>query len=245
MDSGIWATWYNIDEADQEDYLVWLHAEYLPWLRQRSGYCWVAHYVNEGGGHDMRALGKLLPRSKAEVPSGMQFLQLAGAASPHNFFTPNVLEPHGPPAFAHQLAKRREVVSNVFMEEARVNGPEAGQRAPGAVPGPAIQMGSFRIDTIDNEFKLGAWYAQYRLPQIAATPGAICARKLISVAGWAKHSILYEFVSLEARLRHFEVPQEKLALNPDEWTGKIVLTTIHTPGSPVVARRTWPPVAQV
>jgi hypothetical protein len=66
------------------------------------------------------------------------------------------------------------------------------------------------------------------------------ARKLLSVAGWAKHGIMYEFESLEGRLNHFEIPHEAKGLEKDSWSHKIVSTTIHAPGSPMVARRIWP-----
>src|SRR5688500_8864875 len=51
MDTGMWATWYDVDDSARDEHLAWLHGEYLPWLRQRPGFAWVAHYVNEGGGH--------------------------------------------------------------------------------------------------------------------------------------------------------------------------------------------------
>ena len=79
------------------------------------------------------------------------------------------------------------------------------------------------------------------LPHMARMPGCIGARKLNCVAGWAKHAILYEFVSLEARLRDFEEPHEALAMDAKEWTGRVVRYTIHTPGSPVIGPRLWPP----
>ena len=242
MDTGIWATWYDVEDGVRADHLAWLHGEYLPWLRQRPGFAWVAHYVNEGGGHAMRDLGNMLARPGDEVPRGGQFLQLVGAASPHTFFATGAIEGEPHAAFQPRLAQRRNVLRSIFMEEARVDGPEVGRRTTGGPPGPAIQMGAFRISSVDAEFRLGAWYAQYRLPSIARTPGAIGARKLISVAGWPKNAILYEFVSLAARLEHFENPQEKLALDPKEWTGQVVRTTIHIPGSPVIGTRSWPAV---
>ena len=43
-------------------------------------------------------------------------------------------------------------------------------------------------------------------------------------------------------LANFEEPHEALAVDPKEWTGRIVRYTIHTPGSPTVGQRIWPPV---
>ena len=143
-------------------------------------------------------------------------------------------------ATKEQLDQRQGVRTAIFAEEVRVTGPEVGEGVPGGLPAPAIQMGSFRIRTPEDEFALGSWYAQYRLPAMARMPGVIRTRKLVSVAGWAKHSVLYEFTSLDARLEHFEKPHESLALDEKEWTGRIVKFTIHAPGSPSVGRRIWP-----
>jgi hypothetical protein len=46
-----------------------------------------------------------------------------------------------------------------------------------------------------------------------------------------------------ARLENFEEPHEALAMDQKQWTGRVVRYTIHTPGSPVVGERTWPPIS--
>ena len=104
-------------------------------------------------------------------------------------------------------------------------------------------MGSFRTKTIDDEFDVCSWYTQHRLPAIARLPGSITARTMLSAAGWAKFSVLYEFTSLEARRKNFEEKHEALGLTDDKWTHRIHNYTIHAPGSPSVAQRIWPPVS--
>jgi hypothetical protein len=246
MDLGIWATWYDLDGADRDGFLEWLHGEYLPSLKQRPGYAWVAHYRNEVGGAAMHHLGQsILSRPDEDVGSGTQYLMLVGAPCPHTFLAPSVMQPDPSPKVRDMLALRRGVRTAIFAEETRVSGPAARHRAPGTTPAPGIQMGSFRVRTLEEEFDLGCWYAQYRLPYMAQMPGSVGTRKLLSVAGWAKHSILYEFTSLEARLKNFEEPHESLSADPKEWTGRVVRYTIHAPGSPFVGRRIWPPVADV
>jgi len=89
---------------------------------------------------------------------------------------------------------------------------------------------------------LAQWYAHQRMPVMARMPGAVQTRKFLCSVGWAKHAILYEFESLEARTREFEVPHESKVTDPQHWTGRIVRTMLHTPGSPVVGERIWPPV---
>ncbi len=243
MDDGIWATWYDLADDTRERFLGWLHGHYLPALQQMPGFAWVAHYRNDGGGEKMRALGAdILARPDEDIGNGSQYVILVGAPSPHTFFSPLALEIEKDVRFRDMLALRQGVRSAIFSEEARVNGPAIGQRPQGGTPGPAIQMGSFRVRSIEDEFDLGCWYAQYRLPHMARMPGCIAARKLNCVAGWVKHAILYEFVSLKARLRDFEEPHEALAMDAKEWTGRVVRYTIHTPGSPVIGPRLWPPV---
>ena len=175
-------------------------AAYLPALQQRPGFAWAAHYRNEGGGPAMRALeDDVIIRPQEDIGNGSQYVVLVGAPSAHTFLAPLALDIEKEPRFRDMLALRRGVRSAIFSEEARVNGPAIGRRPQGGTPGPAIQMGSFRVRSLEEEFDLGCWYAQYRLPHMAQMPGCIAARKLNSVAGWAKHAILYEFESLEAR----------------------------------------------
>ena len=245
MDQGIWATWYDLPETDTDRYLSWLHEDYLPRLLRRPGYAWAAHYHITGGGSHMQKIHDRLERpDAAEVPGGTQYLVLVGAASPHVFFNPAALqqERQEDGETGDMLALRSGARTCIFSEEVRVTGPECARSAPGSVTGPAIQMGSFRIRTIEEEYDLGAWYAQYRLPAMSRMPGCIRTRKLISAAGWAKHSVLYEFTSLEARQEHFQ-GHESLALDDKVWTSKIIGYTIHAPGSPSVGGRIWPPVS--
>ena len=125
--------------------------------------------------------------------------------------------------------------------QTRVDGPDVAQRGPGLTPGPVIQMGNFNAASHEIEADIGAWYAQHRLPFMAAMPGCIGARKLLATAGWGKHSILYEFVSLEAREARF-VPHEEQAHDPGSWTARILSLLCHAPCSPAVGRRIWPAV---
>ncbi len=243
MDHGIWATWYDLADDTRDEFLEWLHARYLPRLQARPGIAWVAHYRNEIGGAAMRELARdVIQRPDEDIGSGSQYVVLVGAASPHTFLNPLITAIDHDSEDREMLAKRIGVRSAVFSEETRVNGPAIGERPQGSTPGPAIQFGSFRVRSIEEEFDLGAWYAQYRLPHMARMSGSIATRKLNCVAGWVKHAILYEFTSLEARLQNFEEPHEALARDAKEWTGRVVRYTIHSPGSPIVGQRIWPEV---
>jgi hypothetical protein len=134
---------------------------------------------------------------------------------------------------------RRETYMCIFAEEARVDGPDVKRRGPGITPGPFVQMGNFNANDYRIEDEIGAWYAQHRLPFMAAMPGCIGARKLLATAGWGKHSVLYEYVSLEAREERF-VPHEEKVHDGESWTARILPQLVHAPCSPAVGRRIWP-----
>ena len=213
MDRGIWATWYDIPNESRERYLDWAHGTYLPFLKQVAGYAWVAHYRHQGGGAKMQeVVAKAVGHTTEDIGSGTQYLLLVGAPSPHTFFRPTTRELALPDGFGKMLALRSGVREVIFAEEARVNGPAPYNEGPGSVPGPAIQMGSFRMRTHEQEFELARWYAQFRMPYMAQMPGCISTRKLLGVAGWAKHGVLYEFESLEMRLKPVEEPHDSLSL---------------------------------
>jgi hypothetical protein len=236
----IWALWYDIAEDRRADYCDWLHVDYLPCLLAKPGFAWAAHYRITGGGARMNDIGTLLARPEVdEVPSGRQFVLLVGASGLDVFFQPRIdtVETSEPEPM---LRSRRNARAAIFIEQAYVAGPETAMRPKGGCPGPAIQMGSFRTKTVADEWDLAAWYVQYRLPAISAMPGCIGARKLVSVAGWAKHAVLYEFTSLQARQEAFQ-PHESLALDEKVWTNRIINYTVHSPGSPHIGARIWPP----
>jgi hypothetical protein len=77
---------------------------------------------------------------------------------------------------------------------------------------------------------------------MAAMPGTIAARVMLGAAGWAKFSVMYEFVSVEARQKNFEEKHEALSQAEVPWTHRVHDYTVHAPGSPSVATRLWPPV---
>lgn len=247
MDQAIWATWYDLPEDGREDYLDWLHGEYLPAWQARPGIAWAAHYRSDGGGADMQKVRDTFPRSQGleGVGTGTQFLTLVGAVEPWTLAAPSAIAEEAALAGTARkmLDLRQGARPCLFSVFARVDGPEIDQRPAGTTPGPAIQMGSFRTVNLDNEFDVGPWYAQYRLPAMARMPGCIATRVMLSLAGWAKYSVLYEFTSLAARLEHFEQGHEAKALDEAEWSGKLIRYTMHAPGSPMVAERIWPPVA--
>ncbi|MBO6782827.1 MAG: hypothetical protein JJ899_06085 [Alphaproteobacteria bacterium] len=246
MDNAIWATWYDLPDDGRDGFLDWLHGDYLPGLQARPGIAWAAHYENDGGGEGMAAVRAAFPdgADMAGLGDGTQYVMLVGAGEAWTFLAPSVVEEQaGLTGKARDMLDLRTGLRTcIFSVYASVNGPEIHTRTKGTTPAPAIQMGSFRAMDVETEFDTGAWYAQYRLPAMARMPGCVATRVMVSVAGWAKYSILYEFTSLEDRMKSFEEPHEALALDEKEWSGRVIRRLYYTPGSPIVGRRIWPPV---
>jgi len=241
MSEAIWASWYDLEDNGRDAFLHWAHEAWLPWLRRQPGVAWVAHYRNVGHGPALARYHDIAGHAPDnEMGTGGQFVVLAGAAGSHSFYRPVLTKRPMPADFQGMLARRQGLREAVLVEEARVNGPAVLAREPGGASAPAIQFGSYRIRTVEEELDIELWYANQRFPLMARMPGSVLTRKFLTSFGWAKHAVLYEFESLEARTREFEEPHESRMVNPQEWTGRIVRTTLHTPGSPFVGERIWP-----
>ena len=236
MDRGIWATWYDLPEQGKEEYISWLHEVHIPQMLARPGYLWAAHVTNDTSPErEQRINTNLTHTNDPAVPTGNNYLMLFGAPSPHVFVDPSPAEIRaGLDRESQQMLGRRVAPrSCIFLEVDRVNGPEVKTRHPGITPGPVIQLGSFNINAVENEDELETWYARSRLPLMAPMTGCVGARKLVSISGWAKHAILYEFVSLEAVERYF--------VDTDQaWSRRVVTNLIHAPHSPGLGVRIWP-----
>ena len=243
MDRGLWVTWYNLPDDGRDAYLYWLRELYIPGMLQRPGILWAAHYasIDRGKLRPMLKESAYRRTQDAVVPAGDRYILLFGAEDAHVFGAPTLSALHAglPDADRTMLAMRIGERVNIMAEAARVEGPEAKGRESDMALGPCIQLGSFQCAWQDEEEML-AWYAQGRMLAMRTLPGCIRTRRLASVSGWAKHAILYEFTSLEARNEHFPTHEDD---NPatKAWTERVVSTLLHAPGSSNVALRLWPP----
>jgi hypothetical protein len=160
---------------------------------------------------------------------------LFGAEDPHVFVAPAAAEIKETLSAGERrlLGLQTAARSAIFTEAGRVDGPSAALRAPGITPGPVIQFGTFNINALENETDMNAWYARSRLPLVARGEGNLGARRLVSISGWPKHGILYEFASLAVA--------EKNLVDTSEWSRKVVDNLVHAPHSPTLGVRIWPP----
>jgi len=242
LDRALWISWYDLPDTGREAYLSWLHQAYIPALLKRPGYLWAAHYaaVPRGTMRTIRRDGTPDPRLDPALPTGDRYILIFGAEHTNVLGNPAPGALHA--ALGEQgrkmLALRAGERVNIMTEAARVEGPEAGAYGGGATLAPCIQLGNFNCAYQDEEDML-AWYAQSRMRAMGTLPGCVRTRKLASVAGWAKHAILYEFTSLEARNQNYP----KLEAGQPEakaWADRIVPKLVHAPGSASLATRIWP-----
>lgn len=226
MDRGIWAIGYELPEEIKPEYLDWFHGVHIPEKLSRPGYVWAAHYelVNNADGGQ-----------------GNGYLALFGGVTTHTFLNPSPgqLIQRQSAETKRMMGMRQKSAACILAEETRVDGPEVAKRGPGITTGPVIQMGNYNTASPAAEDDLGAWYAQQRLPLLAALPGCIGARKMLATVGAYKHAIIHEFVSLELRERHFAA-HEAEAHDPATWMGRVRQHLTHAPRSPAVGRRIWP-----
>jgi hypothetical protein len=244
MDRGIWALWYEIADGDKSEYLAWFHGVHIPEKLSRPGYLWAAHYeLGHGGSRFKKVVDGLQHVRDAGLGRGGGYLALFGGLTAHVFLNPSPaqLAQRQSPETRRMIGMRRQAYSCIFAEETRADGPDVARRGPGMTPGPFVQMGNFNVASHELEDDVGAWYAQHRLPFMSAMPGCIGARKLLAAVGWGKHSILYEFTSLEQREEKF-VTHEEQAHDAKSWTARILPQLRHAPCSPAVGKRIWPAV---
>ncbi len=235
-DSALWITWYDLPDAGRDQYLAWLHGSYLPGLLRRPGYRWAAHYrANE------RRDSPMLQHTRDPIGTGYHYILLIGAEDSHVFGNPTPSAIHAvlPEADRRMLGMRIGERVNIAVECGRVNGTALRTYRDGLLPAAAIQIGSFNCP-IELEEELHAGYVQSRLPAMAATPTNVRNRNLKSVAGWAKHIIVYEFTTPELFERDYEGTSGKATLG----TGgnNVVPKLVHAPNGPNSAVRIWPPI---
>lgn len=239
MDRACWITWYNLPAEQREQYLAWLHESYMPRVVERPGILWGAHYASEanvvplGGGK-----GRVSHTTQTDVPAGDRYILIFGAEEPEAFArpSPNAFHASLPEADRRMLGLRQGERVNIMIDQARVHGPEARRPHAEVTPAACIQLGSFNAASYDDEDELARWYAEWRLPSMRTLPGCVRVRKLVSVAGWAKHACLYEFTSVAARNDNF-VHYERAHPNMETWSKAAVRKLIHAPGSANLAQR--------
>jgi hypothetical protein len=245
-DRGLWMTWYDLPAERRDEHFAWLHERHLPKLLQRPGLLYAAHY----------AIEKLPPTARRRytqdpsVPTGSEFILIVGASTVDAFSAGSDAYVKGAPgrfesdlsqADRDMLAMRVGERVVLAAEAARVAGPEASRREGAFLLAPCIQVGSYDTANPRVEAELLSWYADWRMPALSAMPGCIAMRRYVAVVGWAKHGVLYEFVSREARARNWPSLARDYP-EMEEWSNRFIPNLAHVPGSANPAHRIWPPI---
>lgn len=241
MDRGLWITWYDLPEEGRDAYLAWLHETYIPGLLKRPGYLWAAHYASRARGSSSSS--RVQHIDDPSVPAGYQYILLVGGEDAHVFADPypSALNAALPELGRKMLATRVGERMSIMVEAGRCEGGGAKDYTDGMTGAPAIQLGSFNCP-VEYEEEILAAYVQRRLPAQCGTDSCIRTRKLSSVVGWAKHAILYEYLSLEGFLRDYEAAR---ASSPLGMGGQSLVPALrHAPNGPNSALRLWPPVSK-
>ncbi len=238
-DRGLWVTWYDLPENGRDTYLSWLHEMYLPEMLKRPGYLWAAHYATR----DTEVSPELHHTQDPSVPTGFRYILLIAAKDAFVFGNPIPSAIHAalPDKDRKMLALRSGERVNLLTEAGRCEGRARNAYKEGLASAPCIQIGSYNCPPQYEEEMLGG-YVQSRLPAMCGTESCIRTRKLNSVAGWAKHVILYEFASLEGFQRDYG-GADLSKRGPIGLGGHSVIPMlIHAPHGPNSALRIWPPV---
>lgn len=245
MDRGLWITWYDLPAAGRDAYLAWLQESYIPSMLKRPGFLWAAHYASVKEPFSSH----VHHTDDRSVPAGNDYILIIGAETANVFFQGAYAD--GAPSTLHadRSEQDRKMLSmrvgervNIMAEAGRVDGAAAAKYKDATTLGPFIQLGSYNCAWQEEE-RMQAWYSQVRMPAMAETPGGgIRVRKLVSASGWAKHAILYEFESLQAKHDYFAVHKNRPDMKP--WLAWVAKSLVHAPGSAALANRIWPPLAR-
>lgn len=244
MSEVIKAEWFDLADGTRDETRTWLHDHYLPTLQSAQGVGWVGHY-------DIvelpdRPYIKDAPRKKEtkdpSVATGWQNVILTAGLSAEVFFGVDNPVDELARENADKLSTLLNYRSAVFIEEQVINAPEQRASPYGMGPPPAMQLGNYNANTPEDEIELARWYRAERFARVSVTPGMIRGRKMLSIAGWPKHGVLWEFTDLPEGDHSFE--HRFVDADRDEnWQGRHVLEYVtHAPGGPHAGRRIWPAV---
>ena len=235
-DQALWITWYDLPADGREKYFDWLHGSFIPKMLKRPGFLHAAHYQSE---IKIKPEARLNQLNDPDFPRGNQFMLVFGGKEPHTFAHPSPHNLHSELSAEENqmLAMRSGVRTSIFTEVARVDGPDAKLREGVYTFAPVVQIGGYQSGSADEE-EIMEFYAQGRMPEMEKLPCCIGMRKLISVAGWARHGCLYEFSSIDGSHNfHSGSKNPKMAA----WTDTLIRKFIHAPGTPTGGMRIWPP----
>lgn len=244
MSETLKAEWFDLDGADRAEMMGWLHDVYLPAVQACSGVGWVGHYaiVDIPKRGFIAGAPERVETTDPNVPTGTENVVLTAGLSSEVFFGQDNLLDRLKDDHSEHLSKLRNYRTSVFLEEQVINSPEQRAAPYGMGPPLAMQLGHYNTNTPEDEEELARWYRGERFSRVSVTPGMVRGRKMLTISGWGKHGVLWEFTDLPEGDYSFE--HRFVAADRDEnWQGRHVLEYVtHCYGSPSTGRRVWPPL---
>jgi hypothetical protein len=242
MTESIRADWYDLRDADRTEYLKWLHADFLPAASAVPGVAWIGHYaiVPKSGRPPTPNAPPRRVETDPSVPAGGQYVLLVAASAPDIFVASNSRLSTLEAEASGELARRQKHRQAVFIEECSVGGPSYQECLPGTGAPPAIQLGNLNVERPAEEVELARFYRHFRFPQVIGTKGCIRARKLVSIVGWGKHGVLYEFADMADGEELFEMRFGAATPEGLKRPRHVLEYVTHSPTGPCAGPRIWP-----
>ena len=240
IDRGLWITWYDLPPEGRDFYLSWLHGTYIPDILKRPGYLWAAHYATRETQRPANAT-PLQHTNDPKVGTGYHFILIIAAKDTLLFGNPvpSAFNASLPETSQRMLAMRMGERVNIMTEACRCDGQANATNKGRIIASACIQLGSFNCP-VEYEEEMHGGYVQQRMPAHCDAASCIRVRKLNSVAGWAKHGILYEYASLEGFNKDYETANAKSPLGLRGHS--VVSMLVHAPNGPNLGVRIWPPI---
>ena len=239
------AEWFDLDEAGRAETMDWLHTAYLPAVQACAGVGWVGHYaiVDIPKRGFIKGAPERVETTDPNLPTGSENVILTAGLSAEVFFGQDNALDRLNETHSDDLAKLQNYRSSVFLEEQVINSPEQRAAPYGMGPPPAMQLGHYNTNRPEDDEELARWYRGERFSRVSVTPGMVRGRKMLSISGWGKHGVLWEFTDLPEGDYSFE-HRFVTADRNENWQGRHVLEYVtHCYGSPSAGRRVWPPLA--
>ena len=135
------------------------------------GFLWAGHYASM----KVPPAARLTHVRDSAVPTGSDYILLFGGENSYTFTKgadtymnpapdkPGRLNASLTDEDRKMLAMRVEERNTIMIEEARVEGPEAGKREGSMVPGASLQLGNFCANSFAAEEELLSWFGDWRM----------------------------------------------------------------------------------
>lgn len=224
MHRAVWGIFYDVGDADRDDYLAWFHDVHIPEKLARPGYEWAAHYaaIAPDG-----SPGSVLGEEAGPHTSG--YVALFGGTDTRVFLDPSPAQIKPRQTEETRMRMGQRIGSRSFI--ASLEWQVAAAIATAEAASLAMQMTLADAGSADEDF--GAYCVQERAPRALEAVAFERISKFLTATGPVKHVLLEGFASLDG-LTQWQTDCRT------EWRERLAPNLIEAPGTPLTARRIWP-----